>query len=280
MTYGRTRILAVIDPTRPEQWSLRKAISVAREQQDAEVYAFLCTYSTQESDDASELRSTELRRKSIWLDTILAEHEHEGVNIKAVVEWDEDWQEAVCDFAEANSVDMIVKRASGRPNALTSSDRRFIRTAKSALLLVKHDPARDLRKVLMALDFNATDDSHVRLNDAITEFANRLRGINKSIELHAACAYPDSDHFIHPPDVAKKLNIDRSRAHVQQGKAGDIIPRLANRIDADLVIVGSVGRHGLSGFTIGNTAEKILVEITADVLVLVHEAKVEHSAAA
>lgn len=280
MTNGRTRILAVIDPTRPEQWSLRKAISIAKGQTDAAVYAFLCTYTAQESDEPSELRTAELRRKSIWLDEILAEEKHQGTDIEKVVEWDEDWQEAICEFADANRIDIVVKRASGRPDSLTSSDRRLIRSLKSALLLVKHDPARDVRKVLMALDYHAADESHQRLNDAIVDFARRLRGTNDAIELHAACAYPDSDHFVHPPDIAKKLGIDRSRAHVRQGKAGNVIPRLANKIDADLVIVGSVGRHGLSGFTIGNTAEKILTDISADVLVLVREAEARRSAAA
>lgn len=280
MTEGRTRILAVIDPTRPEQWSLRKAISIAKAQQNAEVYAFLCIYADAKGADASDFRSAELRSKSAWLDEIIAQHEHEGVDVKANVEWDEDWQDAVREFAEANSVDMVVKRASGRPNALTSSDRRLIRSLRSALLLVKHDPGRDLRKVLAAIDFNAPDEGHQKLNNAIIDFARRLRGTNKDIELHAVCAYPDSDRYVHPPDVAKKLEINRSQAHVQQGKAGDVIPRLANRIDADLVIVGSVARHGLSGFTIGNTAEKILTDITADVLVLVREASEERSAAA
>jgi universal stress protein E len=46
---------------------------------------------------------------------------------------------------------------------------------------------------------------------------------------------------------------------------------MANSIDADLVILGNVGRQGLSGLTVGNTAEKILTDIKADVLVLVQE---------
>jgi universal stress protein E len=76
---------------------------------------------------------------------------------------------------------------------------------------------------------------------------------------------------VHPPDVAKILEIKRSHAHVSRGIAADVIPRMVNLIDADLVILGNVGRRGLSGLTVGNTAEKILTDIKADVLVLVRE---------
>ena len=84
---------------------------------------------------------------------------------------------------------------------------------------------------------------------------------------------------MHPPDVARNLEIDRSRAHVRQGKAAEVIPAMANEIDADLVVVGNVGRRGFAGITIGNTSEKILTDIQADVLVLVKEENAERSAA-
>jgi nucleotide-binding universal stress UspA family protein len=54
---------------------------------------------------------------------------------------------------------------------------------------------------------------------------------------------------------------------------------MANAIHADLVIVGSTSRRGLSGVTVGNTAEKILSDIESDVLVLVHENNQDRAAA-
>jgi hypothetical protein len=99
----------------------------------------------------------------------------------------------------------------------------------------------------------------------------RIRGSIGKMELHAVSAYPESDRFIHPPDVAKTLDIDRSQAHVRQGSACDVIPAFANKIKADLVIVGNVARRGLSGLIVGNTSEKILTNIKSDVLVLVRE---------
>ncbi len=271
----KTRFLAVIDPTRIDQWALRKAISIAKDRNDAKVYAFVCVHSEAECDDPEELRTVELRRHTIWLDEIIASVNDAGVDIEALVEWHEDWREAICNVGNDNRIDLVIKRASGRPNSLASSDRHLIRSLKSALLLVKHDPSTDLQKVLVAVDFNASDEDHAALNDAIIDLGRRIRGSSDTMELHAVSAYPDSDQFVHPPDVAKKLKIDRSQAHVRQGKAEDIIPDLANKIGADLVIVGNVGRRGLSGITVGNTSEKILTDIQSDVLVLVREESIE-----
>lgn len=275
MMKEKTRFLAVIDPTRIDQWALRKAISIAKDRNDAKVYAFVCVHSEAKCDDPEELRTVELRRHTIWLDEIIASVNDAGVDIEALVEWHEDWREAICNVGNDNRIDLVIKRASGRPNSLASSDRHLIRSLKSALLLVKHDPSTDLQKVLVAVDFNASDEDHAALNDAIIDLGRRIRGSSDTMELHAVSAYPDSDQFVHPPDVAKKLKIDRSQAHVRQGKAEDIIPDLANKIGADLVIVGNVGRRGLSGITVGNTSEKILTDIQSDVLVLVREESIE-----
>ena len=279
MAADKNDILAVIDPTRNEQWALRKAVSIAKNRENSRVFAFVCTYSETECDDIAELRLVEIERHTVWLTGLLAAFAEDGVDIVPVVEWNANWREAIATAATDVEASLVVKRASGRPKSLASSDRELIRTLQSALLLVKHDPAREMRKVLVAVDFNATDDGHVALNDAIVALGRRIRGSSEVIELHAVSAYPQSDKFVHPPDVAKRLEIDRSNAHVRHGSAADVIPDMANKIDADLVIVGSVGRRGLAGITVGNTSEKILTDIHADVLVLVREEGAERSAA-
>jgi universal stress protein E len=274
------RIMAVIDPTRDDQWALRKAVAIARNRAGSSITAFLAIFSDTQCDSPERLRIVELARYKLWLEQILKTFDSHGVAIEPVVVWDADWREAVCLAAERGLYELVVKQASGRPSSLANSDRQLIRSLRgSALLLVKHDPLDELKKVLVAVDFNAADTSHAELNDAIIALGKSVRGSGERIELHSISAYPEADRFVHPPDVAKMLGIARSQAHVRQGSAEQVIPRMANRIGADLVIVGNVGRHGLSGITIGNTAEKILAEIEADVLVIVREQVRELSAA-
>ncbi|MEL6317273.1 MAG: universal stress protein, partial [Pseudomonadota bacterium] len=52
----------------------------------------------------------------------------------------------------------------------------------------------------------------------------------------------------------------RVAAH-RKGAAGDVVPAYAAEIGADTLVMGTVGRTGLSGFFIGNSAEMILNRI-------------------
>jgi universal stress protein E len=275
----KTRYLVVIDPARNEQWALQKALRIAKNRENVEIYAFLCPYYYIQGADPSELEAAELRRHSMWLDEILAHYSETGITVKPVVEWHADWTDALLKMVFDLQIDMVIKRSSNRAIAQASSDRKLIRTLRTALLLVKHDPTAEVRKVLVAVDLNATDEEHKALNEATMNLGRQIRGADDQVELHAVSAYLDSDKFVHAPDVAKKLGIERSRAHVHLGKPGDVIPGLAKKIGADLVIVGNIGRRGLSGMTVGNTAEKILGDIWSDVLVLVREADISVAAA-
>ncbi len=279
MATQKNRILAVIDPTRTEQWALKKALSIASSRDDLDVCAYLCVHSDAKCNDPAQFQVAELIRHQLWLDAMLKEYAESNVTMDSKVEWNADWREAISLAGAADDVVLVVKRASGRQKSLASSDRQLLRNLRSALLLVKNEPAEDVKKILIAVDFNATDESHKALNEAIMSLGTRMRGTVKETELHAISAYPSSDTFVHPPDVAKVLDIDRSQAHVRRGSAADVIPDVAKELEADLVIVGNVGRAGLSGITIGNTSEKILTDIEADVLVLVREEIKERSAA-
>lgn len=279
MATQKNRILAVIDPTRVEQWALKKALSIAGSRDDLDVCAYLCVYSDAKCDDPEQLQAVELSRHAVWLEAMLADIAMDNVSIEPVVEWNSDWRAAVSDVGAAEDMVLVVKRASGRQKSLASSDRQLLRKLGRALLLVKHEPADKLEKILIAVDFNAADESHKALNESIMSLGTRMRGTVTETELHAISAYPSSETFVHPPDVAKALDIDRSHAHVRRGPASEVIPDVAKELKADLVIVGNVGRGGLSGITIGNTAEKILTDIESDVLVLVTDEVKQRSAA-
>ncbi len=271
MATQKNRILAIIDPTRTEQWALRKALAIASSRDDLDVCAYLCVHSEAKCDDKDQLQAVELARYKLWLDAMIKEITDSDLTIDSHIEWNEDWCEAICAAGAADDVVLVIKRASGRQNSLASSDRQLIRKLGCALLLVKYEPTDEVKKILIAVDFNAQDESHKALNQAIMSLGTRMRGTVKDTELHVISAYPSSDSFVHPPDVAKALDIDRSHAHVRRGSAAETIPEVAKELEPDLVVVGSVGRGGLSGITIGNTAEKILNDIAADLLVLVKE---------
>jgi nucleotide-binding universal stress UspA family protein len=58
------------------------------------------------------------------------------------------------------------------------------------------------------------------------------------------------------------------RIHLLRGEAKKEIPALVRDLNADLVVMGTVARTGISGFIIGNTAEAILDQMQCSVLAI------------
>ena len=56
------------------------------------------------------------------------------------------------------------------------------------------------------------------------------------------------------------------RGHTTQGPAAKVVPELAVQLQADLVVMGTLGRSGIAGYFIGNTAESILDQLQCSVL--------------
>lgn len=54
--------------------------------------------------------------------------------------------------------------------------------------------------------------------------------------------------------------------HVVAGAPGVVLPRLVNQLDIGLIVMGTVGRTGLRGLIMGNTAETILRSVRCSVL--------------
>lgn len=62
------------------------------------------------------------------------------------------------------------------------------------------------------------------------------------------------------------LSTDSPAVHLLKGNPAAKIDGLARQLEADLIVMGTVGRTGIHGFFIGNTAEDVLQTTTASVL--------------
>lgn len=58
------------------------------------------------------------------------------------------------------------------------------------------------------------------------------------------------------------------RSHLVKGRASKEIPLMVEKYDIDLIVMGTVGRVGIPGLIIGNTAESILEQTKCSVLAI------------
>jgi nucleotide-binding universal stress UspA family protein len=63
-------------------------------------------------------------------------------------------------------------------------------------------------------------------------------------------------------------SVQESQCHVHHGQAARVVRSVADRLEADLLVMGTVCRTGAAGFLIGNTAETILADVTCSILAL------------
>ena len=68
-------------------------------------------------------------------------------------------------------------------------------------------------------------------------------------------------------DIGKKYAIPAENIHNKIGSTAKVIKKFAAEIDADLIVVGSHGRHGI-GLLLGSTASSVVHGAPCDMLVV------------
>ncbi len=264
-------ILAVIDPTTDQQRALERALGLAQAG-GAAVHAYLCCYSNARVDDFAALERAETARHQLWLAQLAARYADLGKTFSFEVEWNHDWRESVARAAARQDCDLIVKssfrHAPARRRILKTSDWWVLRHAHCPVLLVKQEHPLPLRCVLAAVDVRAEDDAHRQLNNAVMTHARQLAASADDCQLHAVSACEASQRVALRTRLATLTRLDIGRCHAQCATPEDAIVDCAALLDADLVIIGSVARSGLGALTSGNTAERALDNLDADLLVV------------
>ena len=151
------------------------------------------------------------------------------------------------------------------------------------------------RHILAAIDTSTQREEEKRLNESIIEIAATLAE-REDAELHVVHCWEASGETILrsnvPPAQAALIEeysqfvletanmklsefladcpyqINKNAIHLKRGAPGRIIPELVRRIHIELVVMGTLGRSGLKGVFIGNSAEKIIDGLDCSVLAL------------
>jgi universal stress protein E len=69
-------------------------------------------------------------------------------------------------------------------------------------------------------------------------------------------------------NIAGPHHLPAQRVHLEQGAAAEVLPRMADQLNAALVVMGAVSRSRLQEVFLGSTAERVLDRIGCDVLVV------------
>lgn len=294
------KILAVIDPSQEQQTSLNRSLQIARKT-GASVTAFLTIYdfsyemTTMLSlDEREAMRQAVVDDRTEWLVNLINEEINDPqISVDVRVVWNNrPYESIIYDVIDAN-YDLIVKSTHSHDDLksviFTPTDWHLMRKSPVPVLLVKEHDWPDNGNIIASVNVGTEDEAHAQLNDKVThtakEFAELLSGnvhlvnsypgtpVNIAIEIPEfdPHGYNESVKNYHRQSMqqhAARFAIDEANCHVREGLPEEAIPAVARNIDAELVIIGTVGRVGLSAALIGNTAEHVIDSLHCDVLAI------------
>ena len=194
-----------------------------------------------------------------------------GVSAETEIACAHDFRQEMVQAAARCRADIVIKHSEERPIAQReqreTADWMLMRLAPCPVLMVKNQSDWAHRRILAAVNLDSHDLAHIRLNNCIISEMQRFVD-EFGAEAHVVMAYSDLNRVPDRSEVARTCGVEASRVFLGHGGASMVIGNTAMRIGADLVLIGTVARSGLMGTVLGNTAERVLDESRADVLVL------------
>jgi universal stress protein E len=300
------RILAVLDPTTEAQPALAKAATLAR-RSGATLELFICDFDPSlsgrpffDTDKLRQLREEFVAERLEYLEDTAEDLRAEGLAVETHVHWDNPTYRGVVRRVEESSPDLVVKDTHYhtvlRRTLFTNTDWSLIRACPAPLLLAKAVEWPDTPRVLAALDPGHVGDKPAELDHDILEWSE-LVAARMGGEVHAVHAFfpaallaatatlagmplasgMTSAEIVEAERkrIAAQLDgivgahqLPAQRVHLEQGAATEVLPRMADQLNAALVVMGAVSRSRLQEVFLGSTAERVLDRISCDVLVV------------
>lgn len=294
-------ILVFIDPTQESQPALERAAEIANKQMGTTITLFLCCYdlsyemtSLSSTDERQAMQRIVIKENQSWLEALAVPFQEQGTVITSRVIWhSRPFQAAIIEVLK-NDHDLVIKATHPHSKLsailFTPTDWNLLRKCPVPLLLVKHHHWPENGNILCAIDCKSMQDGeHHLLNQQILDEAKAMAHIiNANTHIVNAYPSPPMNIMLELPEFdpinyedglkkfhqkalheyADKNNISEQHTHLEQGLPEDVISNVAKEIDAELVILGTVGRSGLSATLLGHTAEQVIDQLDCDLLAL------------
>jgi universal stress protein E len=249
------RIFVVVDPNDDQHIALeRVVITSALHPVKPQVHVFVAV-----DGDAVDTRSSNDRlfRDLTWF-----------------VSWSSEWQKSVVESAGRLGSDLIYLPVHAKTNpsrfSFTESKWELLKTSSCPVVLIRPGAEAKRKVILAAVNFQAQRDVQIALNKKIIEQAKHFAEVYNA-DLHFINGYMDSMSY---PDRAKIINetgMSNDRIHVENGYTSEVVSALATKINADLIVMGTLGQNGMTKTRRGNTAERLIAAVDTDVMVINHE---------
>ena len=283
MNLERTKLFVIIDPMSTHQNDLVKALLIAR-LVECHIHAFMCVYADikdhPEASSRKGLKHRTLEDAKARLKEWMEPCDTCDVPFTTEVVWNSRWYEMALHAVAKSGCDLVIKSSIHHSRAKRffskTSDYTLMRYSACPILFTHQAQEWKSNKILACVDLESDNPQHTRLNNVIIRNARAVAEII-GMDLCIASVYQnaidesrfpiksDASHDL-AKEFSKLYGVDPGSMYLRQGATVETLLDLCNEIDPSILIIGSIARTGIRGKLIGNTAEKLLDSVDADVL--------------
>ena len=298
------KILAVVDPTVADQPAVHRAAWLAKHS-GAELELLVCYYNEYLSGDRlfdspslEKARDEVIQSHEKHLEALAEPLRGDGIVVKTSAIWDHPLYEGIVRHAMESGSDIVLKdthhHSAVTRALLTNTDWNLIRTCPIPLWLVKPQEIADNPVFVAAIDPMHQHDKPAALDDEILHVSKALAD-DVGGDVHAFHAYDPriavatatanayipvslpfdeieqqmhEDHEKRFTEITEFHKIADTHAHLVAGLTHEELPRIADKLKADVVVMGAVARNRWKRLFIGATAERTLEDLPCDLLII------------
>ncbi|HDR1021487.1 TPA: universal stress protein UspE [Pasteurella multocida] len=299
-------ILVVLNPENEKQYALARAVRLVKEQkseQKVKITVFLAVYDLSyemsallSAEEREEMHRGVIAQRTQLIQPYLEKYADPNIEFTPLVIWHSNEAEAIAAEVEKSTYDLVVKYTKEEESItsliFTPMDWQLLRKCPTPLLMVRDGDWKHQRRILIAV--NTTDDdedrNHSMINQQLVALGIDLASNLERGNVHLVTAYPPTpvnmaidlpefnggeyeknirgQYLINMKALRQQFGIDEDHTHVREGFPEEVIPEVAKELEAELVVLGTVGRTGLSAAFLGNTAEHVINRLSCNLLAI------------
>lgn len=286
------RILVIAEKDTKNLTAFQRALALAKNSNaEVDLVGFVHAPGVDSSDLLSESEKKSVRQKLIddkteWLKEKIDKLSVDSIKLNWTVLWEKSVHQWAIERCKQKPYDLVIKTGN-RSESLTytPTDWHLIRQCSAPVMIVSSKKWNSKQCILATLDLGTKNNRKIKLNQQVIEQAQQLsRVTGQTIVYCYSVTIPkviddldiiDESKLIkkaklnaieHFNKYYKKYGIDQSALKIIRGSVSKTIYKTAHKLAADIVIIGTLGRKGIKGKLIGNTAEEVLHDLKTDVL--------------
>ena len=296
-----SNILVIVDPTAAGHPAVEKAALLAKKFK-SRLELFLCdTRASQQARATAGIAEGSIRppyNAKALLESLAQPLRDRDIDVATETDCVDPLYEGLIARIRRSTADLVVKDTHHHSilqrTVLSNTDWHLIRSSPVPLLLVKPTAWSDRPRIIAAIDPGHTHDRGCMLDRDVLEhaaaLAERVNGelcvlnafIPDVVIVAATAGDPPLVTTVSTQQIeleqrakreeigclAREFGASAGNVYVEIGSPIEVLPRMAEQLHADMVVMGALSRRSWRRSIIGSTAEMVLERLPCDALIV------------